>query len=339
MAARPWLLTTAEIQVFKRDGYFIRRGLLAPELTLRCRDAMWESGHFPERFVRGDRSTYIGPYWEGEPGVAGGHRSTARRDVLSDHEDFVELLPQNPKVKDILEQLLGEGEVEHQTGETGGVVSTLPMGGPEPRAKTRNYGHVDSSLDSRDRLSCAAYIDDVAPGGGGFMVWPGSHRKTFAFLTTSKACRRNGYGKPNSEKKNLSGGPDRAPTYAAGMFREDGQGASEWSNKNIVPVDAWGPAGTVVFYHSRLMHERGPNYSDNIRQAVLMRFGKTAESLPEEECIEHARTGEIWRDWSAIVRETPTAGGERPEDWTALTKGASVTLIMCRCRTTDLSDL
>ena len=42
MAARPWLLTTAEIQVFKRDGYFIRRGLLDPELTLRCRDAMWE---------------------------------------------------------------------------------------------------------------------------------------------------------------------------------------------------------------------------------------------------------------------------------------------------------
>ena len=112
------------------------------------------------------------------------------------------------------------------------------------------------------------------------------------------------------------------------MFREDGQGASEWSNKNIVPVDCWGPAGTVVFYHSRLMHERGPNYSDNIRQAVLMRFAKTAESLPEEECIEHARTGEIWRDWSVVVRETPTAGGERPEDWTALTKGASLPLNM-----------
>ena len=93
MGARPWLLTAAEIQVFKRDGYFIRRGLLAPELTLRCRDALWESGHFPERFVRGDRSTYVGPYREDEPGGAGGHRSTARRDVLSNHEAFVQVPP------------------------------------------------------------------------------------------------------------------------------------------------------------------------------------------------------------------------------------------------------
>jgi ectoine hydroxylase-related dioxygenase (phytanoyl-CoA dioxygenase family) len=121
------------------------------------------------------------------------------------------------------------------------------------------------------------------------MVWPGSHHKCHAFLTTSKACRRNGYGKPNDERLNLSGGPDRAPTFAAGMWP-----ALVWCNKHIVPVDAYGPAGTVVFYHSRLVHERGQNYSDNIRQAVLMRFGKTAEALPEEQCLEHARTNDIW---------------------------------------------
>ena len=59
----------------------------------------------------------------------------------------------------------------------------------------------------------------------------------------------------------------------------------------------------------------------------LFSFGpQTAEALPEEECIEHARTGEIWRDWSPLVRETPTAGGEKPEDWAALTEGVSLPL-------------
>ena len=73
---------------------------------------------------------------------------------------------------------------------------------------------------------------------GAFMVWPGSHHKCHAFLTTSKACRRNGYSRPNGEKgTNLSGGPDRAPTFAAGMWP-----ALVSCNKNIVPVDAWGPA-------------------------------------------------------------------------------------------------
>lgn len=76
-----------------------------------------------------------------------------------------------------------------------------------------------------------------------------------------------------------------------------------------------------MFYHARLVHERGikpknlivnttcdknvectpvfsillkiqelwgtlgQNYSDNIRQAVLMRFGKTDTALPEDECL------------------------------------------------------
>ena len=93
-----------------------------------------------------------------------------------------------------------------------------------------------------------------------------------------------------------------------------------------MPVDCWGEAGTVVFYHSRLAHLASQNYSDNIRQAVLLRFGLTAAALPDDECLEHARTGEIWRDWGSAVRETPTAGGEMSADeWAALTVGLRFT--------------
>jgi hypothetical protein len=51
------------------------------------------------------------------------------------------------------------------------------------------------------------------------------------------------------------------------------------------------------------------NYGDNIRQAVLIRFEKTQASLPDEECLEHARTNNIWREWSNAVRETPPGIG------------------------------
>jgi ectoine hydroxylase-related dioxygenase (phytanoyl-CoA dioxygenase family) len=122
-----------------------------------------------------------------------------------------------------------------------------------------------------------------------FQVWPGSHRKCHAFLTTSKSGQRNGYSASADKKKNLSGGPDSRPTWAAGM-----QEAWTWCQDNIVPVDCWGKAGTVVFYHSRLAHHASSNYSDNIRQAVLIRFAKTRQSLPDAEVLEHARTNDIW---------------------------------------------
>ena len=45
--------------------------------------------------------------------------------------------------------------------------ATLPMG---TKDKAPDGCHIDSYLDSRQRLSCVAYIDDVAPHGGGFLV-------------------------------------------------------------------------------------------------------------------------------------------------------------------------
>ena len=35
------LLTAREIAAFKRDGYFIRRGILSPELCAAARDRLW----------------------------------------------------------------------------------------------------------------------------------------------------------------------------------------------------------------------------------------------------------------------------------------------------------
>ena len=104
----------------------------------------------------------------------------------------------------------------------------------------------------------------------------------------------NGYPKGSQNK---TGGPDNRPTWARGM-----QEAWEWCEKHITPVDCYGEAGTVVFYHNKLAHMAGQNYSNNIRQAVLCGFALSEEALPEAELMAHAIDCDIWRDWSTDVR-------------------------------------
>ena len=149
----------------RRDGWFMRRDIVDPAICARCRDLIWETpGSKADRMVREDRSTYVGPFERGEDGVGegtnlSGYRWFPRRDVLAGDEAFVSVLSKNPRVIAIAEQLMGAGEVEELSGSSG-VYGTMPMGDKSP--KSPDSCHIDSYLDSRQRLSCVAYIDDVA---------------------------------------------------------------------------------------------------------------------------------------------------------------------------------
>ena len=57
--------------------------------------------------------------------------------------------------------------------------------------------------------------------------------------------------------------PDVVPIDAPALVRE-------WHGitASVHPVDGAGKAGDVVFYHSRLGHHAGQNYSARIRMAV-----------------------------------------------------------------------
>jgi len=64
------------------------------------------------------------------------------------------------------------------------------------------------------------------------------------------------------------------------------------------PVDCWGRAGDILFWHHRIGHMAGHNRSRQICQAVLYDFvKKEIEQTQDEPPLE-----DIWLDWSEQVQ-------------------------------------
>ena len=180
------LLTAREIAAFKRDGYFIRRGILSAELCAAARDRLWALNE-TQQLDRADPRTRVGPLKGDDLSAESKNARTAYRwncRVPGGEAVLKDLLPRNPTVLALVEQLLGEGRVADPKSErrgTRGVYCTLPMG---DRPKARNSCHIDDYVNSRGRIDCVAYIDDTAPGGGG-----------------SEARRRSCCGRPGQRER------------------------------------------------------------------------------------------------------------------------------------------
>ena len=199
----------------------------------------------------------------------------------------------------VAEALMGAGTVAPAES-TGGVYAIMPFDKAQQRKLDQGL-HVDSHHESRERVSLVGYIGDVAPGGGGFSVWPGTHRRCWNLLRPSTdPLHQTNKGPEAAAKRKAAGGP-----FTARMKAEFAAIKAE-----VAPVDCHGRAGDVVFYHSRLGHHAGQNYSGNIRQAILTRLSKTEDSLPE--AVLH-QTDDMWLGWSNRVRAAAGApAGEGP---------------------------
>jgi len=171
---------------------------------------------------------------------------------------MVQLLPKNPIVWGIAEQLLGAGTLP-EPERVRGIYNILPEGdAPEQPYRC----HVDQHPFN---LGVVAYIDNVPPNGGGFTVWPGSHRIFYPTFATEYTF---------------------TPTDAAQ--------AAVAAVQQQAYVDCYGAAGDVVFWHHRLGHSAGHNRSRQIRQAVLYDFKKY--NLEERQAV--PTPPDMWTDWS-----------------------------------------
>jgi ectoine hydroxylase-related dioxygenase (phytanoyl-CoA dioxygenase family) len=150
-----------------------------------------------------------------------------------------------------------------------GIYCTLPYrdheGGPD-------RCHVDAHP---FHLGVVGYIDDVAPSGGGFRVWPGSHR---TFYPDFESAYRM----------------EPTASYEVHRARLDG----------MPSIDCFGHAGDVVFWHHRLGHMAAHNHTRHIRQAVLYDFRK--KDLAQQQ--EAPPAGDMWQDWSPAVQKAAVDG-------------------------------
>ena len=201
----------------------------------------------------------------------------------------------------LVEQLLGEGEVAlpaphgelPEEGErvwmprwSRGIYCTLPSCSP-PRPNSANGCHTDSHP---LHIGAVGYIDDVEPNSGALAVWDKSHRAffpTFEFQYSQRRPEGRCHGQWNQEL-----GSDE---YKAALHRV----------RQAEPVDAHGPAGTVVFWHGRVGHEAGPNYGTKIRQAILYDFSRA--DMTEQDTMGPSES--MWRDWSPQVQAIAAANG------------------------------
>jgi len=172
---------------------------------------------------------------------------------------------------------------------TRGLYCTLPQS--PPPGPDYPSAHSDGACYGRFRLQMSAYIDDLPPDSGGFTVWPGSHSRIWP--EQWKAFKE---GEKHTDK--------HLPIRKAGGYKDPVIGEIKADTK---PVDCHGPAGTVVLWHTKILHIAGQNCSaDIIRQATIYGYLKTPAALPDALVVDNT-DGDIWRDWSDEVRAQSTA--------------------------------
>ena len=254
-------LSNDEIAFFKREGYLIKRNVLDPDLMEQARTRLWEGA--PPTLDRYNPESWVGPFKKEEECEDTKNRRSGFRWNFREPggEDWmVQLLATDPNVWGMAEQFLGEGNLV-AADRIRGIYCILPYGDEPERPTTC---HVDAHP---FHLGVVGYIDHVLPGGGGFTVWPGSHRKFYYDF--------------HSQYKN-----EQTEQYDKDC---------EFFNQQPY-VECHGGPGDIVFWHHRIGHAAGHNHSKQIRQAVLYDFRKK----DIEQTMEEPPCEDMWRDWDGI---------------------------------------
>jgi hypothetical protein len=179
------LLTLAQIEEFKRDGFVLKRwgGAQYTEQSTsplqRLQDYLWTT--FPEGVRRDDTATWTDPHllktWQSECRPRGDEAdyvtATANSPGWKWHQAGLEpwirdMIHANSWITGVVEQMVG-GPLREAT-RSRGVYNLFPQS--DRKAAARLGPHHDTC---NSQVIVMMLVDDVPPSSGGFTVWPGSH--------------------------------------------------------------------------------------------------------------------------------------------------------------------
>jgi hypothetical protein len=251
---------------FARTGFLTLVDALDPALVERARADVTDA-------MPGDPD---------DPATLRGHDYEVQFDVES---EAVAALDE--AVFPIVEALVGEGALAPPDGNV-----QVALNYPEPLAEVPPApalaGHLDGypNFDENPEphlhaVGATVYLGRVEPRGGGFTVWPGSHRIAARYFE-SHALETPG-GKPDNA---------RLPAPDEGG---DGWDYDTHLDRRYAPHEVTGGTGTVVLWHGLLTHTAGQNRSPNARIAAISRF-----LPPESDGIDREAARNPFRHWPAM---------------------------------------
>lgn len=289
-------LSTSEVLHFKREGFIVKRALVQSNDTFRdIVDYVWET--VPKGAMsRDDPST-----WLNEPSRRWPAGAAARVGVLQNsgwkmrsphrhgrEEMLLNVTANHPHVRVVVKQFLGNKL--DRAKRVRGVYLVLPKA---PSEQGRLGPHVDHSA---AQLSAMVMIDEIPPRTGGFTVWPGSHTRLHRFWTSCQGAHFN------SRIKNEFDVEFRA------ILRD------------TAPVEFVGNAGDVVFWHPRLIHSAGVNYSaetsaPRIRYAVPCDFQKSGYTFFDDDDLGPGSSHQWWVDTRHFREDPAPSMTNMWDDW------------------------
>ena len=288
-------LSSQEIDFFLENGYLVKQALVDPEQAKHILNFAWDylirsvpiDSTSSRKLKAEDPSTWITPQWipsgppaksgfyEGRQRIAYGGRSVKIHDI-GDQKMLLDLLPNNPVVRGIAQKILG---VNLRASErTRGIYAIFP--GPRVSHDSKIDGSMLGPHTDRvcQQLNVCTYLDTVPPRGGGFTLYPGSHKIMYY------AHENDSNWTPIQE------------------FRAK----IERVVNDITPIEIPGEPGDVIFWHGRTVHSIGIHVRENVRWAVFGDYMLDEPTLDEDI---HRKLGqyEWYKDTRLLEHDLPTS--------------------------------
>lgn len=262
------MLTKKQIHQFVRDGYCTFNLTFSDHDVERARALVWE--FCPPYFEKNDPSTWSGMVDDSciRRNMTDRVGRLKFRECTRSFRSVRNLTLYNASLRSRVESLIMPDHSNQSAPRFMQVFRGLYPIFSQPAAPGQVKAHCDTHF---FQVSSVIYLSDTDVNDGAFVVWPGSHRMIAPVATE----------------------------LGHHHFPDEFLKCCERVERTITPVSVPGRTGTVVLWHSRLLHAAGANIGGGVRHAALIDFKNGwADAVPTKK-----RSRAFDENWSPDVLE------------------------------------